>query len=117
MKARVYSIAPLARGSRWRGDYVATAPVFLKIEEQDPALIPNLTASADVVIQSEPSETIVPREAIFDVQSDGRGVLYVREGSRWRERRVELGLSNHVEAAVRSGVEPGEIVALEQPAS
>jgi hypothetical protein len=51
LRARVYSIGPLAKGSRSSGSYISTVPVYLKFEENDPRLIPNLTVSADVVLQ------------------------------------------------------------------
>ena len=41
--------------------------------------------------------------------------VYVKEGDVWRRREVELGLTSNIDAAVRSGLKPGEVVALEPP--
>jgi multidrug efflux pump subunit AcrA (membrane-fusion protein) len=97
------------------GSYVATVPVYLKFENRDPRLLPNLTVSADVILRSRPGKAIVPREAIFDAGPGEPPVVYVREEGVWEARDVELGIGNHVVTAIRSGVEPGEVVALENP--
>jgi cobalt-zinc-cadmium efflux system membrane fusion protein len=42
---------------------------------------------------------------------NGATVVYVREGERFEERRIEIGLSDGVRAEVRSGLKAGERVA------
>jgi multidrug efflux pump subunit AcrA (membrane-fusion protein) len=42
-------------------------------------------------------------------------VVYVKSGNRWEKRTVELGLRNHTMVAIRNGLRPGDIVALDMP--
>jgi hypothetical protein len=57
----------------------------------------------------------VPRNAIFDAETSERHV-FVRSPSGWEKCPVELGLTNNLDAAVRSGLTEGQVVALEAPA-
>jgi multidrug efflux pump subunit AcrA (membrane-fusion protein) len=116
LPARVDAVSPLAKARRWRGNYVSEVPVFLKLERSDPRLIPNLTVSADVVLASEQSEEIVPREAVFSEPDSEQPVAYVRTESGWEKRELQLGLASEITVAVRSGLSRGELVALDEPA-
>jgi hypothetical protein len=109
--ARVFSVGPLARSSRWRGDYVSHVPVFLKLEGKDQRLIPSLAVSADVVIRREESE-VVPREAVIHDSETGTAYSFVRTPSGWEKRTLTLGPFNNVKVAVRDGLEVGDMVAI-----
>jgi multidrug resistance efflux pump len=115
LPARVYSIGTLARGSRWRGDYVKGIPVRLKLEKLDPRLIPNFSVSADVVIESEPDVAIIPRECVFRDGAERKPIVFARGSSGWEKREVELGLQNNISVAVHAGVGEGEVIATERP--
>jgi cobalt-zinc-cadmium efflux system membrane fusion protein len=115
LPARVYSIGPLARSNRRRAGYVAEVPVFLKLERLDERLIPSLTVHADVLLDGEPSEGIIPREAVFRDAETRRSFAYVKTAEGWEKRELELGLANYIQIAVRSGVNAGERVALSEP--
>ena len=115
LPGKVYTMAALAtRG--WRENYyIRNLPVRVNIDASDPRLIPDLSASADVVIGQVDNATLIP---IGAVQSDGgKDAVYVRTGKGGFEKRVvELGERNNTHAAVKSGLEPGEEVAIERPA-
>jgi cobalt-zinc-cadmium efflux system membrane fusion protein len=114
--AHVYSIGPLSKPSRARAAYVSEVPVFLKVERMDDRLIPNLTAYADVVLESQPSAAIIPREAVFREARADQPFAYVKTDDGWDKRELELGPANYTDIAVRSGVKAGEQVALDEPA-
>lgn len=114
LPARIYSIAPLATGRRWRTNYVSEVPVFLKLDRVDSRLIPNLTVSADVILERESSESIIPREAVHYGEDDRRAIAFVRTPSGWEKRELELGIANNIEIAVSSGLLPGEVIALRE---
>lgn len=114
LPARVYAISPLASGTGWSSNYVSKVPVFLEIDQVDARLIPNLTVSVDVVLETERGN-IVPRESVHFDGRDGEAIAYVLTPSGWEKRELELGLANHVEVAVQSGIQPGEQVALIEP--
>ncbi|MBI4907839.1 MAG: HlyD family efflux transporter periplasmic adaptor subunit [Acidobacteria bacterium] len=117
LPARVYSIGPLSKGRRWRANFVSEVQVFLKLDRVDARLIPNLTVGADVIVDSERSEGIVPREAVFHDPERGQPFAYVRTPSGWEKRELELGLTNHIAVAVRSGVSAGDVVAVNKPSA
>ena len=113
-KGKVKLIGSLATGSRFRRSYFAQLPVTITIDNLDEHVIPGLSASADIVLAKETDATIIPRGAIFE--QDKQPYAFIRRSSGWEKCSLELGLTNNVAAAVRSGVSEGEVVALEQPA-
>ncbi|MDW8355814.1 MAG: HlyD family efflux transporter periplasmic adaptor subunit [Bryobacterales bacterium] len=115
LPARVVAIGAMPKAAGWRLEYVKEIPVTLKLERLDARVIPDLSVSADVEISQEQAAAVVPLEGIF---RDGPGrapYVFVRRGSSWETRPVELGLVNHITAAVRSGLKPGEVIALRRP--
>ena len=85
----------------------------LKLQAEDKRVVPNLSASADIVIASDDQCTLVPRECVF--QEAGADFVYVKAEDGWQRRQVELGLSNNIVVAVTSGLEAGDEVAAELP--
>jgi len=114
LPARVYSIGTVARPSQFRGQWLTKVPVVLKLEKVDPRVIPDLSVAVEVIVEQETNVASVPLQAVF---SDGSGqpFVYVKRGENWEIRPVQLGLRNYLVAAVRSGLRPGEVVALKQP--
>jgi HlyD family secretion protein len=116
LPAKIYAMGTVAKASRSRPDYVKEMAVVLKLEQMDPRVIPDLSVSADVEMESEEAESIVPREALFQDDARSGHFVFVRSGNQWQRRKVELGLTSNVKAAVK-GVRAGEQVALEKPPS
>jgi multidrug efflux pump subunit AcrA (membrane-fusion protein) len=115
LPAHLYSIAAVPRSGGFRASYVKEVPVVLKLEKLDPRVIPDLSASADVILEREERAAIAPRETIFREGTDGGPFVFLKNASGWERRSVELGPANHVAAVVRSGLRPGEVVAAEWP--
>jgi hypothetical protein len=78
-------------------------------------VIPDLSASADVVTGRPASGLIVPREALSE--AEGKTVVYVKQGDAFLARPVEIATATNTQVAVRSGIEEGQEVALQTPAS
>jgi multidrug resistance efflux pump len=115
LPAHVYSIAAVTRPGGNRGTYVKEIPVRLKLDGLDPRVIPDLSVSADVEIESLPDATIAPLAALFTDDGGKTSYAFVRNGEVWDRRTVRIGLRNRLMAAVESGLRPGEVVALERP--
>jgi multidrug resistance efflux pump len=113
---RLHSVGPYAKSSGQRKDFVAQVPVRLRLDGQDPRIIPSLSVAADVVLAREESDGIVPREAVFYDPADQQPYAFVKTTGGWEKRDLELGLSNHTAFAVRSGLKEGDVVAAEMPA-
>lgn len=107
---KVHSIGALAAGGMRNSYYVRSVPIRIKIEGNDPRLIPDLSASADVVIESVENQTVVPLEALK--QEDGKQVLYVKAGDTFERREVTPGLRSGTQVSIVSGLRAGEVVRL-----
>ena len=115
LPAEVYAIGAVLRTSPWRAEYLSEVPVQLRLLKLDKRVIPDLSVSADVTLESAPQTVIAPREAIFRDEPGGRPFVFVQQREGWTRREVELSKVNYVSAAVRSGLRAGEVVACERP--
>lgn len=119
LPARVYSIGAMPKSGGFRATYVKEVPVVLRLDRLDPRVIPDLSVSVDVTLGSEAAPAVVPREAIFGGEPEGksgeRPYVFVASGGTFERREIEIGLVNYVAAAVRSGLRPGEVVAAVRP--
>lgn len=100
---------------RGRDDYVKLVTVKVAIDEPDERVIPDLSGSADVILERQEDTLLVPRSAVQ--RRDDETFVYVRQGERFIERKVEVSQMNPVQAVVTSGLNEGEEVALRTPAS
>ena len=107
---QVYSLGALAAGGMRGSAYMRTVPIRLKINGSDPRLIPDLSASADVVIEKQEDKLIVPRAAL--VNEDGKTFAFVKKGETFEKREVTLGLQNATHAVALAGLNNGEQVRL-----
>jgi HlyD family secretion protein len=106
-------IGAMAKISYFRAGYVGEIPVRLKIEKMDSRVIPDLTGSAQIVVNSERNTLILPREAIFE--ENGSPFVFLQGPEGWMRRKVDLGLPNFTAVAVHSGVQKGDVVAIQRP--
>lgn len=118
LPGRVTSIGAITKPGGQRANYFKEVPVYLKIDRMDPRVIPDLSVSADVIVESAQAPVVAPLESIFrDEPRDGKQYVYVKAGNGFERREIEVALRNHVRVAVKSGLNPGEVVALERPPS
>ncbi|HYO82757.1 MAG TPA: HlyD family efflux transporter periplasmic adaptor subunit, partial [Bryobacteraceae bacterium] len=116
LPARIFALGAMTKQGGARAQYVKEIPVVLKLDKMDPRVIPDLSVSIDVEIESEQqAAAVAPLAAVFREGAAGAPVVYVKNGEGWERRPVRLGLSNNLTVAIRSGLRPGEVVALEQP--
>jgi HlyD family secretion protein len=106
-------IGAMSKTSTFRASYVGEIPVRIKIENTDPRLIPDLTGSAEIVLNTERNTLVLPRSAVFE-EADGQYV-FVQGPEGWLRKKVDLGLTSFTNAVIKSGVEKGEVVALQRP--
>jgi HlyD family secretion protein len=112
MDGKVEGVGSLATSGRRSNYYVRRVPVRLVIEGADPRVIPDLSAIADVVIGSEDDALLVPREAVHE--ENGKSLVYVRQGDGgFAAREVAIGAVNNTHAAVVSGLQGGEDIAIQ----
>jgi len=95
------------------GNYLKTVSVEVSILATDERVIPDLSASADLVLIEEDADVLAPRESVRS--QDGKHVVYVRNGEGFETREVQLGDSNDTHVVVESGLDKGEEVLLSDP--
>lgn len=117
LPAHVISIAAITKPGGMRSTFVKEVPVFLKIDKMDPRVIPDLSVSADIIVESAENLTLAPMESVFRDSPSAKPYVFVKTAAGFEKREVDLGLANHIQTSVRSGLKPGEVVALERPQS
>jgi hypothetical protein len=85
------------------------------LEKTDPAFMrPGQRVLAQIALEEIRDVIAVPRGALFE--KDGRRILYVRRGGRFVPAEVEVGPNSVSRVVVVSGLVPGDLVALRDPA-
>ena len=116
LAAHIYSVGGLAKPGGMRASFVKEIPVRLKLDTLDPRVIPDLSVSADVIVETDTNTaSIAPLGAIFRDTPSTAPYVFVRGPSGWNRRDVTIGLVNNVAAAIRSGLKENDVVAMEQP--
>jgi HlyD family secretion protein len=115
LTARIFSIGAITRPGGMRASFVKDVPVRLKLENTDPRVIPDLSVSCDVVVETEANATIAPKAAVFSDDGGKSSFVFVKNGDGWEKRAIETGLGDHLDVVIRQGLRPGETVALDRP--
>ncbi|MDZ4800798.1 MAG: efflux RND transporter periplasmic adaptor subunit [Bryobacteraceae bacterium] len=116
LPATVQAIGAMTRPAMMRAAFVKEIPVILKLDKLDPRVIPDLSVSVDVEIASAQESTIAPLAAVFEDDSQANVTwAWVRKETGWEKRQVQVGISSNLDVVIKSGLQPGEIVALDRP--
>ncbi len=106
-------IGAMSKTSTFRAGYVGEIPILLKVEKTDSRVIPDLTGSADVVLSSVTNAVLIPRAALFE--ESGGAFVFVQGPEGWIKKQVQTGVSSFTDVAIESGLQKGEVVALQRP--
>jgi multidrug resistance efflux pump len=110
LDGRVEAVGTLAVSGRRISYFVRTIPVRISIDGSDRRVIPDLTASADVVVAEQDNSLLIPREAVQE--AGGKTVVYVKDGESVVPREIEVGGYSNTQASVISGLQEGEQIAI-----
>jgi hypothetical protein len=113
VRGHVTTVGAMAYNARRINYWVRRVAVRLTLEQTDPRVIPDLTASADVVVSDPAEGVIVPREAV--VETDGKMVVYVKHEGQFTPQAVELAGVTNTQVVVARGIQEGDEVALRIP--
>jgi hypothetical protein len=111
LPGKVYSIGALAVGGWRQNYYIRNVPVRIAVEASHPQLIPDLSASGDVVLDRKERATMVPLGALH--RDGDKTFALVKKGQTFEKRAVEIGDQNNLYALVTSGLSEGEEVRLD----
>lgn len=100
-------LAPLGHPN----DYSNTVRTFIaifSIQENNPKLMPDLSAAVDVEVANVRAALIVPAES---VQHDGGGdFVWLRNARRFEKRDVKAGPTNGSDTVIEDGLRAGDVV-------
>jgi len=114
---RVGAIASQSGGGRFgrggSGLYVKSVPIEISVETADERLIPDLSASADILIDEPVEGLVAPREA---VRSDEKGsFVLVRSGEGYERRDVKVADRSTTPVLIEDGVAKGDELLMGAP--
>jgi HlyD family secretion protein len=89
-------------------------PAWATLRNLDKRLRPGMSATAEIVLESQPGVLLIPARASFS--HNGKPAVYVRQGQQFKIRNIEVGKRNETDIVVLKNLREGEIIALENPA-
>jgi HlyD family secretion protein len=89
-------------------------PARATLKNLDDRLRPGMSATAQIIVESQPNVLLIPARASF--QLNGKPTVYVQKGQQFLTRTIEVGKRNDDDIVVLSGLKEGELVTLENPA-
>jgi HlyD family secretion protein len=98
---------------RFRGSPVQYFAVVLALAGTAPAMKPGARVTARLTLDRLGAALAVPRQAVFE--RDGRSVVFRRRGRGFEPVAVALGPAGRGRVVVRSGLAPGDEIALADP--
>ncbi len=88
-------------------------PARATLKNLDSRLRPGMSASADIIIERQFKQLLIPARASF--MHLGKPAVYVQRGKDFQIRQIEVGKRNDSDIIVLNGLKEGEIIALENP--
>jgi HlyD family secretion protein len=107
-------ISPIA-SIRWRGMGMTekTFPAKATLKNLDARLRPGMSATAEIIIESQPNVLLIPVRASF--VHNGKPAVYVQRGQNFTIREIKVGKRNDNDIVVLGGLRESELVTLENP--
>jgi len=81
----------------------------------DPRLRPGMSANVRVIVDQVPNGVTIPAAALF--RKAGQSVVYVLHGTKLEQRPIEVSRRSGDQILIAKGLQPGERVALQEPAA
>jgi multidrug efflux pump subunit AcrA (membrane-fusion protein) len=108
-QGRVYAIGALATaGGRSQQYFIRAVPVRVQVQNPDKRMIPDLSASADVLLGRADNVVVAPAAAVN--KEDGKDVAYVKGPQGFERREVRIGLHNGTHVEIKEGLKEGDQV-------
>lgn len=111
-RGRVHAIGALASAPGRHQYFLRTIPIRVEILDGDSRLLPDLSASAEVLVEREENVLLAPAQALRE--ENGQTVVYVQTAEGVERRAVGKPRVHGTQAALLEGVEAGEIVVIDE---
>lgn len=109
---RVRSIGVMASTPGRSQYYLRTIPIEVELLDGDDRLLPDLTASAEVVIDKVEDVLIAPSDAVRE--ENGKPFVYVLKGQDTERRPVTVGRMSGTHTVIEEGVSEGDVLVVAQ---
>lgn len=87
---------------------------LFEVDNPDGVLRISMTTQVYIVLDRAEAAVLVPSAAIGKTPDGGRTVQVLGQDGQLQERRVEVGIDNHIMAQIKSGLQAGERVVASQ---
>ncbi|MBN1263202.1 MAG: efflux RND transporter periplasmic adaptor subunit [Candidatus Pacebacteria bacterium] len=87
---------------------VTNYPVIIQFDTSTGQILPNMAATASIIVQTKSDILIVPSTAI-NYQGETAAVVILKDGQKTNQT-VEVGISSDIETEIISGLSEGEVV-------
>lgn len=108
----VTEIATLAR-TKDRESKVKVFDVSVMMDEGSEKLMPGMTVSSTIIVNEIEDTVFIPLDALF--KDDGKNIVYLKNGSGFEQKSVEVGPENDNFVIIAAGLKEGDEVALMDP--
>ena len=107
LKGHIYSIGAIASGGMRQNFFIRNVPVRVSFDTVEHRLIPDLSGSADVLLESSgENDVMVPLGALRD--EEGKSFVQLKTAEGFAKREVKTGLRNDTHAVIASGLDAGQ---------
>ena len=107
LKGHIFSIGAIAAGGMRQNFFIRNVPVRISFDTVEHRLIPDLSGSADVLLESsEENAVLAPLGAVMD--EEGKSYVQVKTAQGFAKLEVKTGLRNDTHAVIASGLEAGQ---------
>ncbi|MDX1952050.1 MAG: efflux RND transporter periplasmic adaptor subunit [Verrucomicrobiota bacterium] len=93
--------------------------VRILLTNVDEQVRPGMTANIKIPVAAAEGVLAVPLAAVFTEKNPDTGrserFVYVKNGESYERRPVQVGISDFFFAEIQNGLQPGDVVSLEQP--
>lgn len=100
-------LAPLGHSGQFT-DKVRTFVAIFSIRGNNPKLMPDLSASADVELSKLQNVLVVPAQSVIDEK--GQDYVFLKTGTGFDKHQVKIGPANDLDIVIESGLRAGDVV-------
>jgi len=115
LEGKVRSVGAMGVGGWNENYYIRNLPVVISLQTTDNRVIPDLSASGDIVVGHKENVLLAPLEAVETER--GKPVVYVKHGDSFARRALQVGERNNTQVEILAGLRAGDEVALGRPAT
>lgn len=100
-------LAPLGHSGQFT-DKVRTFVAIFSIRGNNPKLMPDLSASADVELSKLQNVLVVPAQSV--INEKGQDYVFLKTGTGFDKHQVKIGPANDLDIVIESGLRAGDVV-------